>query len=51
MAHIRRLFSALGSLVLGLSMVSCVDNGVTVRNSPPEVVFSKPSADEIFRER
>jgi hypothetical protein len=32
-------------------MVSCVDNGVTVRNSPPEVVFSKPSADEIFRER
>jgi hypothetical protein len=51
LAHIRRLLSGSGILILGFSMLSCVDNGVTVRNTPPEVVFSKPSADEIFRER
>ena len=51
MAHIRRVFTGGAALVLGFSMVGCVDNGVSVKNTPPEVVFSKPSDGQIFRER
>jgi hypothetical protein len=51
MAHMRYMFSLGWALFFGLFVVGCVDNGVTVRNTSPEVVFVKPAMGEIFRER
>ena len=50
-AQKRRLCSWGAGLFWGLFAVGCVDNSVSVKNTPPEVVFSKPSDGQIFRER
>ena len=51
MAHMRRGFLSVGTLLLSVSGLGCVDNSVSVKNTPPEVVFSNPADGEIFRER
>ena len=51
MALNKRLADSARVLVFGLSVLGCVDNGVSVHNTPPEVVFSKPTNGQIFRER